>query len=36
MASDDARNRILKAAGPVFADKGFQGATVREICQAAR
>lgn len=36
MALDDARNRILEAAGPVFADKGFQGATVREICQAAR
>jgi len=36
MVLDDARNRILQAAGPVFADKGFQGATVREICQAAR
>jgi AcrR family transcriptional regulator len=32
---DDARTRILNAAGPIFADKGFQAATVREICQAA-
>ena len=33
--SDDARTRILTAAGPIFAEKGFQAATVREICQAA-
>ncbi len=32
---DDTRNKILNAAGPVFADKGFGAATVREICQAA-
>ena len=32
---DDARSRILNAAGPIFASKGFQSATVREICQAA-
>ena len=32
---DDTRTRILTAAGPIFAEKGFQAATVREICQAA-
>jgi len=32
---DDVRDRILKAAGPIFAAKGFDGATVREICTAA-
>ncbi len=32
---EDTRTRLLNAAGPVFADKGFQGATVREICQMA-
>ena len=35
MATDDARNRLLAAAGPIFAEKGFKTATVREICQAA-
>lgn len=35
-ANDDVRTRLLQAAGPVFADKGYQGATVREICQAAQ
>jgi AcrR family transcriptional regulator len=32
---DDPRTRILAAAGPIFARKGYQAATVREICQAA-
>ncbi|HWB00124.1 MAG TPA: CerR family C-terminal domain-containing protein [Pirellulales bacterium] len=39
MATDlttDTRQRILDAAGPVFAHRGFKDATVREICQAAR
>ncbi len=35
MANDDARTRILKAAGPIFAEKGYEAATVREICQKA-
>ncbi|MGI9474750.1 MAG: CerR family C-terminal domain-containing protein [Rubripirellula sp.] len=29
------RSRLLAAAGPVFANRGFDGATVREICAAA-
>jgi AcrR family transcriptional regulator len=36
MGKDDTRIRILEAAGPVFAEKGFQAATVREICEAAK
>lgn len=35
MSIDDTRARLLHAAGPIFADKGFQGATVREICERA-
>lgn len=35
MVKDDTRMRILEAAGPVFAEKGYDGATVREICQGA-
>jgi AcrR family transcriptional regulator len=33
---DDTRKRLLDAAGSVFAEKGFQAATVREICERAR
>jgi AcrR family transcriptional regulator len=33
--TDDTRTKVLHAAGPVFAEKGFQAATVREICQEA-
>ncbi len=32
---DDARQRLLAAAGPVFAKHGFDRATVREICTQA-
>ncbi len=32
---DDARARLLAAAGPVFARRGFDRATVREICGQA-
>src|SRR5439155_22972359 len=29
------RERLLEAAGEVFADKGFRGATIRDICRRA-
>jgi AcrR family transcriptional regulator len=32
---DDVRGRLIQAAGPIFAEKGFAQATVREICAAA-
>ena len=35
MATDDARTRILNVAGPIFATKGYEAATVREICDRA-
>lgn len=31
----DTRQRLLEAAGLVFAEHGFRGATVRDICQRA-
>lgn len=34
-AAEDTKTRLLDAAGQVFAESGFQGATVREICTRA-
>lgn len=34
-AGDETRQKLLEAAGEVFAAKGFQAATVREICSRA-
>ncbi|MBY0494832.1 MAG: CerR family C-terminal domain-containing protein [Cyanobacteria bacterium] len=33
--SADTRQRLIDAAAPLFADKGFQNVTVREICKAS-
>lgn len=35
MNVDDTKTRLLEAAGEEFAEKGFEGATVRSICQRA-
>ena len=35
MALEDTRDRLLEAAGRAFAEKGFDAASVREICAAA-
>lgn len=35
MSSCNVRSRLLEVAGPVFSEKGFEKATVREICQKA-
>jgi AcrR family transcriptional regulator len=32
---EDPRRRVLETAGQIFAEKGFEGATVREICKRA-
>ncbi|GAB4139260.1 MAG: CerR family C-terminal domain-containing protein [Planctomycetaceae bacterium] len=33
--TDDTPTRVLHAAGPIFAEKGYESATIREICAAA-
>jgi AcrR family transcriptional regulator len=33
--TDTTRERIVEAAGEIFAERGFDGTTVRDICQAA-
>ena len=33
--ADDTRSRLLKAAAEIFAEKGFESATIREICGRA-
>lgn len=35
MESDDTKKRVLEAAGKVFSEKGYDSATVREICEQA-
>jgi len=35
VSNDDPRERILQAAGPIFADRGYKASTVRDICAAA-
>jgi len=34
--AESTRQRIIEAAGSIFARKGFEGATVREICQLGK
>jgi TetR/AcrR family transcriptional regulator, regulator of cefoperazone and chloramphenicol sensitivity len=34
-ANHDARRRLLEASIPIFADKGYEASSVREICQRA-
>jgi AcrR family transcriptional regulator len=35
MDTDLTKARVLEAAGRIFADRGYEGATVRDICEAA-
>lgn len=35
IAKDSTRDKILMAAGPIFAERGYRDATIREICEQA-
>ena len=35
-AQDPTREKLLEVAGPIFADRGYQATTIREICAGAR
>ena len=35
-SAQEAKERIIDSAGPVFAEKGFRDTTVREICRLAK
>lgn len=35
VSDEKTKDRILGAAGPIFAERGFRDATVRDICEAA-
>ena len=35
MSTDNTRQKVLDAAGPIFAERGYRAATIREICGAA-
>ena len=35
MREDSTKNRIIEAAGPIFAEVGYENGTVRDICSAA-
>ena len=36
MSQDDTKTRLLEAAGEEFAEKGFEGATIRSIIERAK
>jgi AcrR family transcriptional regulator len=35
MNDDSTKQKILHAAGPIFAERGYRGSTIRDICEAA-